>query len=308
MMNLSAARLTLAGLLATGALLAVWLSWDGAAPLPLPPSAGLSAAAEPDRPVPGKAGIVEALPASAPASAMAERAPPKLPPAGQRTPQDLIPGDVGAEGIAPHLQRLMDGGEDWQLFRALRVLGECRRAASELQLMHTLMERAPGHRQGPLLLDRARANHQACQSIPSAMWAQEAALYRRVISHGLPGAAPGYLEMLLASGASPPAETLQEARTWVYAEALKGGILAIRMAADGDASNPALSAVEQRAMWHVLQVRQPPDDYGGKEATIAVYDQRFRQRWPQFSLADEQKAEARARELLAGMPPLPGTQ
>lgn len=307
-MNLSTTRLTLAGLLATGALLAAWLAWDGAAPLPPPPPAGLSAAAEPDRHVPGKAAIVEALPASAPASAMAERPPPKSPPAGQRTPQDLIPGDVGAEGIAPHLQRLIDGGEDWQLFRALRVLGECRRAPSELQLMHTLMERAPGHRQGPLLLDRARANYQACQAIPSAMWAQEAALYRRVISHGLPGAAPGYLEMLLASGASPSAEALQEARTWVYAEALKGGILAIRMVADGDAANPALPAVEQRAMWHVLQARESPDDYGGKDATIALFDKRFHQRWPQFSSTEEQRAEARARELLEGMPPLPGTK
>ncbi|MBB2487722.1 hypothetical protein H5407_20995 [Mitsuaria sp. WAJ17] len=249
---------------------------------------------------------VGAMPASAAASAEAQ--PPKPSGLGQRTAQGLIAGEVGAEGIAPHLQRLIDGGEDWQLFSALRVLGDCRRAASELQMMHTLMERAPGYSKGQSMLDRARANHHACQSIPSALWAQESALYRRVISHGMPGAAPGYLEMLLASGASPPAETLQEARAWVYAEAVKGGILAIRMAADGDASNPALSAVEQRAMWHVLQVRQPPDGYGGKEATIAVYDQRFHQRWPQFSLADEQKAEARARELLAGMPPLPGSK
>lgn len=304
----AAAWLTLAILLAVGALSSVWLQWGEAPQALLPQQAVLSASDEPGGPVRDKAVIGVAMPASAPASSVAELPRPVSLHAGQRTAQDLITGEVGAEGIAPHLQRLIDGGEDWQLFSALRVLGECRRAAAELQLMHSLMERAPGSGRGMSMIDRAQANYHACQTIPSTLWAQEESLYRRVISHGMPGAAPGYLEMLLAGGAHLQSPALQEARAWVHAEALKGGILAIRMVADGDPSNPAMPAVEQRAMWHVLQARLAQDDYGGKESTLMVFDRRFHQRWPQFSAADEQQAQARARGLLAGMPPLPGAK
>lgn len=307
-MNRSVVKLALAGLLGGGVSLAVWLQWEGARQSPLAQQAGLPAAAELRPLLPGKGATAEAMPPRAPASSMVDGPPAVLPRAKLGTLQDLIAGEVGAEGIAPHLQRLIDGGEDWQLFSALRVLGECRRAPGELQMMHTMMERAPGYKEGPSMLARAQANYHACQSIPSAMLAQEAALYRRVISHGMPEAAPGYLEMLLAGRAPPPPETLAEARAWVHAEASKGGVLAMRMMADGDASNPAVSAVEQRAMWHLLQARLPSDDYGGKEATVALYDERFRKRWPSFSQADEQMADARARELLAGMPPLPKTR
>lgn len=227
---------------------------------------------------------------------------------GKALGQTLVGDAVGVEGMAQHLQALIQGGEAWQLKSALQVFAECRQAWQNVQMAYTAKQAKAGSSDRSYLLKTSEANYQACQSIPPTLLAQEGDLYKKLINGGDASAAVGYLGMMLEGKGVATAAELQWARELVYAEAMRGSVPALQMVADGDPGNATVAPLEQRAMWWVLQARLVENAYGGKEAIIAVYDKRFHQRWPQFSSSDEQKAEARARELLAGMPPLPGAK
>lgn len=222
--------------------------------------------------------------------------------------QTLVPEPVGTEGFAPYLQTLVQGGEVWQLKTAVRIFAECRQAWQELQTAYGANPAKIEPENRNYLLKTGEANYRACQTIPQTLWSQEGELFRRLIDQGELGEAVGYLNLMLQENHLADQAEMRRVRELVYSEARAGNHAAIRMIADGDAANPVVLPLEQRAMWWVLKERLVENAYGSKAATIEVFDRRFHKRWPQFGAADDQLAEARAKELLAGMPPLHGSK